>query len=762
MVTTLSVLPKPTTILYHPVASSFTYNRESLTCFGCNQKEGSAFVIVLIFTAALGIIAASLLRYGATEMRLNKSHFLHQEASNAAESIVEYGFAELRKRWTSQTSFTLRELQNNPLLIPSTVQDFYADTNIVYEDFELVGGNVPFGEWNYIDPEAPANQTDPQRGKIVFSRDVDVFGKAVVNHPTLGKKTVYCAQVLSVRDAPLFSHAIFYNMDLEFHPGPKMEMQGPVHSNGDLYLQAVNQLRFHSTLMANGDILHGSKYTGTHTQDGKVLIKNIDGDWVDVYKGGSRNADSSYVDSRMGDEWREAAIERWDGNVGSKDHDVPKLNPVSIEDYVPDDPSTITDERENHAYALIEPQVANTHDNFKGAAVQQEQLSYKAGLVIEVQRVAAPTLPGGYDYAVTAYKYNRDSQLNPKSRPKQNNDGTLKRNYLSLDKVIQKKGKPLVTVNKYAEDATGHPQSGFYDRRQQQSMDVIDLDIGLLADIINNGEANGGNDDPWNGQYHLNPGKAVDWNGLVYVELPFDQRTSSRVDKVMPADRNVALRLLNGGEVPNPDFTKKGGFDEGFTLATNGQLYVQGHFNSDGNPSTGSSTSTDDGDTFTSAEASAALYADSITILSDSFDDTKTKLSPKNRVAEYTEVSAALVTGLVPSIELTGQQSGGAHNLPRFLEKWSGIEFRYRGSLVSLYESEAGIAPMTDRHSAWYRPPKRNWGYNDLFGDGIYPPATPNTRDYRRIDFRYLSKSEYDEALTKIDGFDPNSSSRGH
>ena len=107
-------------------------------------------------------------------------------------------------------------------------------------------------------------------------------------------------------------------------------------------------------------------------------------------------------------------------------------------------------------------------------------------------------------------------------------------------------------------------------------------------------------------------------------------------------------------------------------------------------------------------------------------------------------------------------QSGGAHNLPRFLERWSGKEFRYRGSLVVLYESEAGIMPMTSGHSAWYSPPKRNWGYNDLFGAGIYPPGTPNVRDFRRTDFRLLNESEYLDALGNLNGFNLTTSVHGH
>lgn len=707
--------------------------------------------------------AASLLKFGITERRLNQGNIVFTEARNASESMLEYGFAELKTRWKRQTSFPINELRSRPLSIPDTAAAFFGGSaRIVYDELELIGGAVPPGAWKFIDPSDPANLSDPQKGKLVFSRGVKVYGKAVAEDPTLGRKAAYSEQVLLVRDAPLFSHAIFYNMDLEFHPGPRMEMEGPVHSNGKIYVQAIRGLRFHSTLMAVDDIVYGFKNdNGGITQKGNVQVKDAEGDWVSFYKGsGRKKSISSYIDSRIGEDWRETATTRWGGNVGTKEHSVPKLNPVGIDDYVPDNPDTAANEKFNPAFALIEPVVPEDHDNYKGNEVRKQQFAYKAGLVFKVEKVADASAPRGFNYEVNAYKYDRANQTNPQSPPKIK-DGAPELKDLRLDKVEQKLGQPLVTVNLYREQ-DGNPSGGFYDKRQEVGLDVIELDVGLLANMINDGEANGGNNDPWNGRYKLNPGNAVDWNGVVYVELPYDDSDSGRSDKVIPADRNVALRLINGAEVPNPDFTKSTGYDEGFTLATNGQLYVKGHFNADGEANTGSSTETDDGKTFGSDEASVALLADSITILSSAFDDTQSKIQPQHREAVFTEVSAALVTGLLPSIPGTNQQSGGAHNLPRFLEDWGGVEFRYRGSLVALYESESGYRPMTNNHGSWYRPPKRNWGYNDLYADGLYPPGTPNTRDFRRTDFRFLTKEEYEGALASLDGFSPTAAARGH
>jgi len=733
----------------------------------CNARRdtrtGSVLIMATLFATVLSLIIGSLLKYSTTEMRLNYSQTNYLKASLAAESMAEYGFAELKKRWDRQTSFSVDELRNDPIVIPSTAAAFYSGTQVVYNDLELIGGNVPPGEWVYIDPSDPANQDDTQKGKRVFQRSVEVYGKGV-SEATLGRREVFCAQVLAVRDAPLFSHAIFYNMDLEFHPGPRMDMNGPVHSNGDIYVQAIDRLRFFSTLMANGDFYHGYKNTGSHTQNGDVLIQNVAGDWVDVYNSGSRSNDSSYVDSNLGAAWRTAATERWSGNVGSRDHDVPKLNPIGIDDYVPDDPSTAADEKVNSAFAMIEPQVGSGDPNYKGADVQLEQVSYKAGLIFEVDKVIDAGEPGGYRYDLSAYHYERSSEQDPKSAPLANPDGTLRRIDLDLAAVEAKIGKSILSVEKYAEfPLLGYPVSGFYDQRQNVGMDVVELDIEVLTEVINNGQATTGTAaDPWDGRYQQNPGTRVDWNGVVYVELPYDGSASARVDKVMPADRDIALRLVKAGAVPNPSYASGAGFDEGFSLATNGQLYVKGHFNADGLSGTGSSTETDDGLTSTSTEAPAALYADSITILSSAFDDSRSKANKNSRDAVFTEVSAAMVTGLLPTLPGTSQISGGAHNLPRFLEDWGGVQFRYRGALVAMYESEAGTIPMGNSGNNWYSPPQRNWGYNDLFAAGVYPPGSPNTRGFKRTNFRFLTEAEYNTALTTLDGFDSSTSSRGH
>ncbi|MBN8549256.1 MAG: hypothetical protein J0M12_08085 [Deltaproteobacteria bacterium] len=64
------------------------------------------------------------------------------------------------------------------------------------------------------------------------------------------------------RLVPLFQFAAFYNKDLEILPGPTMTLNGPVHTNGDLYLNTDNGspgLTIQGQVSTAGDLYRGRK-----------------------------------------------------------------------------------------------------------------------------------------------------------------------------------------------------------------------------------------------------------------------------------------------------------------------------------------------------------------------------------------------------------------------------------------------------------------------------------------------------------------------
>lgn len=66
------------------------------------------------------------------------------------------------------------------------------------------------------------------------------------------------------RLVPLFQFAAFYDKDLEILPGPTMTLNGPVHTNGDLYLNTENSnpgLTIQGQVTVAGDLYRGRKNT---------------------------------------------------------------------------------------------------------------------------------------------------------------------------------------------------------------------------------------------------------------------------------------------------------------------------------------------------------------------------------------------------------------------------------------------------------------------------------------------------------------------
>jgi hypothetical protein len=169
-------------------------------------------------------------------------------------------------------------------------------------------------------------------------------------------------------------------------------------------------------------------------------------------------------------------------------------------------------------------------------------------------------------------------------------------------------------------------------------------------------------------------------NGMVYASR--DQVTGTE----------QAIRLVNGGELKSS-----------LTVATDNPLYTLGDYN-------------------TNNKKAAALFTDALTILSNDWDDSKSNWSLSNRVASNTTVNAAFMTGNTNSE--SNQYSGGLENLPRFLEKWDGKTFTYKGSMVDLWFSEQATGPWS--YGYYYTAPDRDWSFDmDFLDPTNLPPGTP-------------------------------------
>jgi hypothetical protein len=244
----------------------------------------------------------------------------------------------------------------------------------------------------------------------------------------------------------------------------------------------------------------------------------------------------------------------------------------------------------------------------------------------------------------------------------------------------------------------------FYDWREgwnastPKCVQAVQIDMARLNTWLANNGNNGGA--PKDALKLLHGGHHID-SVYVYNSVPL---TGSQLP---------AVRVVNGKGLPAP-----GNSTFGFTVATPFPLYVLGDYNATN--SSGSSL----GSTNTTHTVPAALMGDSITILSDSWNDNTVSKMP---AASTTTVNAAMLEGIVASnSSVSNNYSGGVENFMRLLEDWSGgPTLTYNGSIVVLFYSQWATNSWQPTGN-YYNPPTRNWAFDMNFKNANkLPPLTP-------------------------------------
>lgn len=206
------------------------------------------------------------------------------------------------------------------------------------------------------------------------------------------------------------------------------------------------------------------------------------------------------------------------------------------------------------------------------------------------------------------------------------------------------------------------------------------------------------------------------------------------------------VRLINGEKVPGIYDSANASNTKGFTLASENGVYVKGNYNATGvanKYATGNTPYNEFLPFNSTSHIPASIVADSVTILSNNWNDAKSFAYPydlSQRKATETTVRFAMISGdTIANIQGTPNQggispqlNGGVHNFKRFLERWTDpgdSSFRtylnYSGSLINLYNSRNNNGAFKCCNTV-YNPPVRNWVFDSTFLDaGRLPPGTP-------------------------------------
>jgi Tfp pilus assembly protein PilX len=203
------------------------------------------------------------------------------------------------------------------------------------------------------------------------------------------------------------------------------------------------------------------------------------------------------------------------------------------------------------------------------------------------------------------------------------------------------------------------------------------------------------------------------------------------------------VRLTNGTVIPGIYDSATPSNTRGFTVASENGVYVQGNYNTTGAnapPATGNTPFTGYFPQNTATHIPASIVSDSVTILSNAWNDGQSFMSPvtspynqSNRVASTTAMRFAMISGdTIASRTGTPNQggisprlNGGVHNFKRFLEQWTGQRLDYSGSLINLFNSRNNAGSFKCCNEV-YNPPIRNWVFDGTFLDPArLPPGTP-------------------------------------
>jgi hypothetical protein len=95
-------------------------------------------------------------------------------------------------------------------------------------------------------------------------------------------------------------------------------------------------------------------------------------------------------------------------------------------------------------------------------------------------------------------------------------------------------------------------------------------------------------------------------------------------------------------------------------------------------------------------------------------------------VAASTTLNAAILTGTVPSDEISGVFDGGYFNAVRLIEDWTGRTMTFRGAIATPFASRHANEPWRGFPILLCEPPTtRVFSYESSFNPGRLPKGTP-------------------------------------
>jgi hypothetical protein len=571
------------------------------------------------------------------------------------------------------------------------------------------------------------------------------------------------------RLVPLFQFAAFYKDDLEIRPGPTMTLNGPVHTNKDLYLGSGATLTIKGQITTIGSIYSKSKADNGTSADGsvKVFDGSSDRKLLDAADPANTPTTSAMDVAKLKSLWNKRILpgieevqipatsvldnngdyyENADLRIEFKPNDNATSNPVKVAVTAINRSTstpTINTLTEGQLRSLRQPvltslkctpgtPITNTLTTLQKAdiakALQIYLSSNKKLLKVSQLPMSAKlsSFPTGDLDAAPGANSIHDLIVAQSSLSEILWDSIIKN--LTIQQVADLSGKCF--------KAAPLSISSFYNYREDRTIQLLHVNFESLTawnkDGIyvnfSNGDVIGQNfkqgfsanqvlfnlaaadTGATNNSFQKLGYAASDRShGGLVIHASVDDGTATDAESNQSP---YGFALVDGKELPGLATTTTTLDPTGLTFATNQAVYTVGHYNNFN-------------------YQPAGILSDSMNVLSNAcvdtnrFIDCSVARGTNKHAATATTVNAAFLSGVDET--LPAKYNGGLENYPRFHENWSSITFTYRGSFVSLNipQHVSGAWPGTGPTT--YNPPTRAWDYDDKFNEfKNLPPMTPN------------------------------------
>jgi hypothetical protein len=247
----------------------------------------------LAFSAIVGGMIIALISLSVLQSRTTRYELERTGALSIAEGVTDIAKA-----------FILQDVANSSLFDGVPEESWEETASIAGVEVDWTA--YPIGE--------PISRVDPD-GVTLSIQPYEISAEQ-----RNGTGFARVSQIVDVTLTPLFQFMIFYNDDLEIHPGPTMFLEGRVHTNGDMYLGANNTLKVDTDYLRATGSFHRHKKNGD-TQSGSVSVRVSETTVPDTPQFVNMALDE---DSSL-ENWTGFALETWQGTVQDGSHGVTAL-----------------------------------------------------------------------------------------------------------------------------------------------------------------------------------------------------------------------------------------------------------------------------------------------------------------------------------------------------------------------------------------------------------------------------------------------------